>query len=320
MFAQKLQHSILAFPVTINYGADGSEPGYESLPDQSLLTNDPGYETVEQPSALGSSPGQQERNSDYDPNYEVLRPTHIEEDNLSDHYSKVWGQSKSGDASDGYSSIKIVKTKASREQDDDDDENPDYCTIPNSLAAKKKINHDYASISETKLQMPSPEEANRQLLSPIASMTASASTISDTKTLTSPSSESYDGDDTTTSSSRTPVKYNCIKSNTELTVSISNYESLTGSESDSNYESVRYLNASDRENPYERFHNDSDLRYDTLVREAVAGLHAPTSTNNNNSSGCSSKSMSKSSSSSIDDNRVSSSPKRASADHSDSAD
>lgn len=99
------------------------------------------------------------------------------------------------------------------------------------------------------------------------------STISDTKTLTSPSSE---GD----SSSNTPINYNSMRSTDRslLTVSVSNYESLTGSESDSNYESVRYLNAKDRENPYEQLYNESDIKYDTLKRDdtsgSVAGLYA----------------------------------------------
>lgn len=306
MFGQKLQHSLFAYPVTVNYEADTSEAGYESLRDQSILTNDPGYETVEKPNS-NQKLDHQEPNSDYDPNYEVLRPTNTNDDDLSDHYAKVWSQTKIGDANDGYSSIKIVKTKPNSNHDNDD-ENPGYCTI----LSNKKIDHDYASISETKMQMPASDDGNRQQLSPNASMIASTSTISDTKTLTSPSTDSYDGDDTT-SSSRTPIKYNCIQTNTELTVSISNYESLTGSESDSNYESVRYLNANDRQNPYERFHNENDLRYDTLAKDAVAGLYAPV-----NSAANSNNNMSKSSSSSIDDGKNSSSSKRGSADHSDS--
>lgn len=264
-----------------NYGADTSEPGYESLPDQSLLSNDPGYETVER--STGAKLTTLKPNSDYDPNYEVLRPANV--DNVSDHYAKVWSKSSKSDANDGYSSIKPIKKKTVRNNDDDDDEdNPDYCTISNPNEpprATNKSNHDYACISGTTnddedvySSIISAEKANESNLL----VTSTSSTISDFKTLTSPSSESGGGGDAT-SSTDTPIRYTAIHSNTELTVSLSNYDSLTGSESDSNYESVRYLNAKDRENPYERLHNENDLKYDTLKRD-VAGLHSTFRTNN----------------------------------------
>lgn len=318
MFGQKMPHQTLSvFPVTTfvtNYDGDVSEPGYESLPDQSLLTNDPGYETVERLKVLS----QRDPNSDYDPNYEVLRPANATFDDLSDHYAKVWSKSNTGDANDGYSSIKIVKTKIDKnDDDDDDDDNPGYCKISsNNVSAKP--NHDYASIAESKLQATAGDEnvysslnsdAGRQSqLSPILSMVTSASTLSESKTLTSPSSESAGtGDDTTPSSSNTPFNYNNIRSTTELTVSVSNYESLTGSESDSNYESVRYLNARDRENPYERLHNEKELKYDTLIRDTRIF-------NNNNNI------KSSSNSSSGGDNPCSVSSNRNSAEHSDAGD
>lgn len=298
MFLQKLsQQSLNTFPESkvlyaSNYegGGDGSEPGYESLPDQS--SNEPGYETVEQSHAKDSS---KKDGSDYDPNYETLRPTTV------DHYAKVMAKSKV-DSNDGYSSLKPVKNKIISNEED---EQLGYCTISDDRLPATSKNHDYASIRDaTKDQLDenvyssitndmepdmlsiqigkphsSPSTPSPNTMSINTAMSRSiTSTISDTKTLTSPSSE---GD----SSSNTPICYNSIRSTdrSQLTVSVSNYESLTGSESDSNYESVRYLNAKDRENPYEQLYNESDIRYDTLKRDdtssSVAGLYAVSSKN-----------------------------------------
>lgn len=312
MFLQKLsQQSLNAFPelnssgggVLVGDGGDGSEPGYESLPDHS---NDPGYETVEQ----SHSKDTKKDGSDYDPNYETLRPTGIKLDSV-DHYAKVLNKAQL-DSNDGYSSIKQVKNKIISNEED---EQLGYCTIsddripePSSSSSSSK-NHDYASIQDTAKDLLSPEENVYSSISndidnhddarvhhgkpkshspastpspiPMSSNTAltmsMTSTISaDTKTLTSPSSE---GD----SSSNTPIQYKSIRSTdrSQLTVSVSNYDSLTGSESDSNYESVRYLNAQDRENPYEQLYNESDIKYDTLKRDdtASSNLYAVSSKN-----------------------------------------
>lgn len=183
----------------------------------------------------------------------------------------------------------------------EEDENLGYCTISEDRLPTPAKNHDYARIRELTKE---PEENvyssitndmepdsmrvhSKSMASPSSPMVVSpssalsmsmTSTMSDTKTLTSPSS---DGD----SSSNTPICYNSIRSTerSQLTVSVSNYESLTGSESDSNYESVRYLNAKDRENPYEQLYNESDIKYDTLKRddtsESVLGLYATSSKN-----------------------------------------
>lgn len=299
MFLQKLsQQSLNTFPeiktsFVSNYGTegDGSEPGYESLPDQS--SNDPGYETVEQSHAKDSS---KKDGSDYDPNYETLRPT-IMSDSV-DHYAKVLNKSKM-DNNDGYSSIKPVKNKISSSEED---ETLGYCTISEDRLTTSVKHHDYASIREPTKDLRQDENVYSSItndmepelsriyskgkspslastpspiiLSPNMMTVSMTSTISDTnKTLTSASS---DGE----SSSNTPIGYNNIRSTdrSQLTVSVSNYESLTGSESDSNYESVRYLNAKDRENPYEQLYNESDIKYDTLKRddtsECVAGLYA----------------------------------------------
>ncbi|XP_055304556.1 heat shock protein DDB_G0288861 isoform X4 [Sitodiplosis mosellana] len=289
IFLHKLsQHSLNTFPEAKTLFED--EPGYESLPDQS--SNDPGYETVEQSHAKDTS---KKNGSDYDPNYETLRPT-TKADSV-DHYAKVLN--KKLENNDGYSSIKVKNTIISSE----DDENLGYCTISEDRVASTSKNHDYASIRDTTKEHenvyssitndmePDPSRNNSTIktssslastpspiiMSPNMSVSMT-STISDTKTLTSPSS---DGD----SSSNTPICYNSIRSTdrSQLTVSVSNYESLTGSESDSNYESVRYLNAKDRENPYEQLYNESDIKYDTLKRDdtssSVAGLYATSSKN-----------------------------------------
>lgn len=278
-----------------NYSGDGSEPGYESLPDQPLsLTNDPGYETLEKSNSKESK----KNGSDYDPNYETLRPA-TKTDSI-DHYAKVLNKSKA-DANDGYSSIKPIKKKIIN----DDDENLGYCTISDdreSLNAKP-LNHDYASIGETAKEntdeefyssitseaaaLPIHKNGSSKASTP-SSLTLSPNTalsmsicsnVTDTKTLTSPSSE---GDST----SNAPIGYNSLRSTdrSQLTVSVSNYESLTGSESDSNYESVRYLNANDRENPYEQLYNESDIKYDTLKRDDTSGSVAGFMKKNENSS------------------------------------
>lgn len=297
MFLQKLsQQSLNTFSdpkilYASNYegAGDGSEPGYESLPDQS--SNEPGYETVEQSHAKDSS---KKDGSDYDPNYETLRPT-TKPDSV-DHYAKVMSKSKI-DSNDGYSSLKPVKNKIISSEED---EQLGYCTISDDRVPTSSKNHDYASIRDT-AKDPQDENVYSSITndmepdllnihvgkphsspstpSPNTALSRSiTSTISDTKTLTSPSSE---GD----SSSNTPICYNSIRSTdrSQLTVSVSNYESLTGSESDSNYESVRYLNAKDRENPYEQLYNESEMRYDTLKRDdtssSVAGLYAVSSKN-----------------------------------------
>lgn len=315
MFLQKLsQQSLNALPEVDSVGGDGgdgSEPGYESLPDRS--SNDPGYETVEQ----SHSKDLKKDGSDYDPNYETLRPT-IKPDS-TDHYAKVLNKSHLQDSNDGYSSIKPVKNKIISSEED---EHLGYCTIsddripPPPSTAK---HHDYASIRDTTTAVAvaattttittttkdhaGPEEnvyssisndiehdggqskshsSPASTPSPIAMSPNSAltmsmtSAVSESKTLTSPSS---DGD----SSSNTPIGYKHLRSTdrSQLTVSVSNYDSLTGSESDSNYESVRYLNAQDRENPYEQLYNESDIKYDTLKRDDTAGssLYAISSKN-----------------------------------------
>lgn len=272
---------------TDNY-ITNSEPGYESLTDQSLLTNDPGYETVQ-----GNADNSRKSNSDYDPNYEVLRP--MDADRSSGHYSKVWDNRTKLNANDGYSSIKAPK----KESTGSDEDIPGYCTIakdtqagystistPNSNVTKAGKHHDYASISESTKRnyfKTSPMVTEEDVYSSIPSESSSSavagsgqsvsvlpttsstvtsptsnimqisgySTVSETKTITSLSSS--DGGN----SSDTQIDYNRVRSANDISqMTQSTYESLTGSESDPNYESVRYLNVKDKENPYERLHNE----------------------------------------------------------------
>lgn len=238
---------------------ESSEPRYESLPHVS--TNDPGYETVNVAGVATRKP-----NSDYDPNYEVLRPTEQNSNKPPDNI--------------GYSSIKnpndakhnLVVSKE-----------PGYSRIDETVTAA--FNHDYASIAEenkrnylnnndiTKFDgkpdasyssgennahhnYSTISETQSELLSLMSSTTlndanktrnsSEHSNLSDIKTTPSASDSN---------SSDLQIGYNSIRTNNDDSrLTSSNYESLTGSESDPNYESVRYLD--EKENPYERLHND----------------------------------------------------------------
>uniref|UniRef100_A0A7G3AUI4 Putative nucleolar and coiled-body phosphoprotein 1 n=1 Tax=Lutzomyia longipalpis TaxID=7200 RepID=A0A7G3AUI4_LUTLO len=233
---------------------------------------DPGYEMVKQQSA-----------SDDDPNYEVLRPTNSRDE---DGYSRIWNRGgdkrvvnrlsgalrgrhgeRSGNDTDsdvpGYSSIQDVKKKLTKVHDDiepgysiicDKSENREahakkmsatlnnnnilddsdiYSSIPHSenpsyLSIQDNV-HNYSTIGET------PSSSQTLISSP------GYSSISDTLTATTtPSSESMSSDQ--------------LLFRTHMQTTSSNYESLTGSESDPNYETVRYLGV--KENPYERLHNE----------------------------------------------------------------
>ncbi|XP_035772920.1 uncharacterized protein LOC118456355 isoform X2 [Anopheles albimanus] len=101
------------------------------------------------------------------------------------------------------------------------------------------------------------------------------SSISETRT--TPSSTDGDG---STSSPDQPIGYGkhnnsnntntttaSITTNNSLSRLSSNYESLTGSESDPNYESVKYLNV--KENPYERLHNEAGRMVDPLRKSVT---------------------------------------------------
>uniref|UniRef100_A0A182YEU5 Uncharacterized protein n=1 Tax=Anopheles stephensi TaxID=30069 RepID=A0A182YEU5_ANOST len=104
--------------------------------------------------------------------------------------------------------------------------------------------------------------ADRTCTAVMGTLSSSPGYSSISETRTTPSSTDGDGDGSTSSPDQL-IGYSKHNSNTNTTVTTnnslsrisSNYESLTGSESDPNYESVKYLNV--KENPYERLHNES---------------------------------------------------------------
>lgn len=262
--AQGIQ-SVSRNSLEIFHGLDkstDSEPGYESLTG----SNDPGYETLNRNRA----------ESDSDPNYEILRPAR---DN--DGYSSIrdkrptknqidFGKDDDNDSTPGYSSI--------REKIDYD---PGYSVITEKK--KPPVGHDYASITEeTKRKKQNLNNNNTIDLgeeSDIYSSITNApivinatystgsnnySTIPEPTNLTSsPGYSSISETRTTPSTDSTSspdnligyAKHHNTATNNSSSRLSSNYESLTGSESDPNYESVKYLNV--KENPYERLHNET---------------------------------------------------------------
>lgn len=253
------QNSLVIF-----HGVATSEPGYESLPDNSKLSNEVDYETV-------LSVGEKQPNSDYDPNYEVLVRPVSDNDNL---YAKVWEQPRNEDLNDGYSSIKSLKKEHPTTSNN---ANHNYASISeaNSSDAYRiaKERHNYSTISESRQGVSGyidDAQSENKLMS-----TSGYSTISESKTTPSTDSNASDTMHTGYDSVDGPRFHN--------------YESLTGSESDPNYESVRYTSG-DR-NPYERFVNDmalspSDTLYSRLDTSSSKGDEepSPTSDKSNNDS------------------------------------
>lgn len=290
-----------------------SEPGYESLPSL-RSNNDPGYETVQLSPTAGVSK-QRKPNSDYDPNYEVLRPSVLDDGHEDDMlYAKVWQHSAAAalpsstdDLNDGYSSIKLPtttvttniasssnhyarisetpKTSSCAADDTASDLYASITTIispPNYLnvqqqdvttAVDTSDDHNYSTISETTTQ---------STAVPATLSSSMYSNMSTDEPRTTPSSES--------NSSDTQIGYQSIRSGNDETITttasrssrlmeLSNYESLTGSESDPNYESVRYVDVDvgggggSHENPYERLYNESGPTSPPIVEmEISAGV------------------------------------------------
>lgn len=262
--AQGIQ-SVSRNSLEIFHGLDKTtdgEAGYESLHS----SNDPGYET------LNRKGGE----SDSDPNYEILRPARDNDgyssirDNRSAKNRLDFGKDDDTDSTPGYSSIK---------------EKVDYDPGYSVITEKKKtvIVHDYASITEeTKRKK---QNLNNNNLDPgedsdiyssitnaplagnpssnVSTSGNNYSTIPEppnlssspgyssiSETRTTPSTDSTSSPDNLIGYSK---QHNTVTNNSNSRLS-SNYESLTGSESDPNYESVKYLNV--KENPYERLHNE----------------------------------------------------------------
>ncbi len=246
------QNSLVIF-----HGVATSEPGYESLPDNSKQFTDVDYETV-------LSVGEKKPNSDYDPNYEVLVRPVSDTDNL---YAKVWEQPQTDDLNDGYSSIKSFKKEVHPSTSNNVNHNYASISEANSSDAYRiaKDRHNYSTISESRQGYPDEAQSENKLMS-----TSGYSTISESKT--TPSSDSN-------TSETMHTGYDSVDG-----LRFHNYESLTGSESDPNYESVRYT-SNDR-NPYERLHNDVTLSpSDTLYSNSKGDDDpSPTSDKSNNDS------------------------------------
>lgn len=267
-----------------------SESGYETLSEPTPRNDDPGYETVK-PAAVNSTKSVKHRDSlstsDYDPNYEVLRhnsnsssssgPKHNE-----GTYAKVWNptgetNSDSEVSSSNRSSLDFhdyakISDRSQRnfilgpsdQIAENDDEDPSMSDI-------------YASIS-TVVERSIPSGNDMVLyLDALPEPDPNYSTISETRTGSSTTVPDGSGSSSTTAkttpstdSSLTPIDYSTMKNSTSTTTTITldderltMYESLTGSESDPNYESVRYTDGVDGfpirpENPYERLYSNQD--------------------------------------------------------------
>lgn len=254
------QNSLVIF-----HGVASSEPGYESLPDNTKLSNEVDYETV-LPVGEKKPP-----NSDYDPNYEVLVRPVSDTDNL---YAKVWEQPPVDDLNDGYSSIKSFKKD---HPSTSTNTNHNYASISesNSSDAYRIANerHNYSTISESRNQGYADEATADKLMS-----TSGYSTISESKTTPSSDSDTMH------------TGYDSVDG-----LRFHNYESLTGSESDPNYEKLNYESVrytSNDRNPYERLHNDSttlspsDTLYSRLDTSSSKGDEdpSPSSEKSNNDS------------------------------------
>lgn len=272
----------LPLEVVKNFSKDSSlnpvfqltnEPGYESLPGQSSANNsDPGYETLVK---KNENEIQRKTTSDYDPNYEVLHPTKYCTTGSDDGYAKVMEKPRIDfdDMIDGYSKVK--------ERNNIDEDIPGYSRIgePITIENSTKL-HDYASIAEAQKFKESialnsnsssinnnnnkyekNSESYSKLLQqhqspppppPPLPPTSFEKPLNLNSPSTSQSSNNVDQVLIIKTSSDTPTM-NHSSSSHQLLPS-NNYESLTGSDSDPNYESVRYL---DLENPYERLNTES---------------------------------------------------------------
>lgn len=238
-----IAHSGLSKPIRqqhftgATYDDNNSEPGYESLPDQSSLSNDHGYETVKPAPANAIK----KDGSDYDPNYETLRPT-MQFNQPDDVQAKN---------DDGYTCIKPVTPIA--------DTNPGYASPNNGHQAR--FDHGYASIRESAAVTPKYEEdiytsIPHESMSPLTvpSSASGFSLGSDGKKVSSPSSDS----DTSTS-----IHYNRMQVGV-LAGTNSHYESSTASDTDSNYETLRLTKDTDDGSGSGTVFNEADIKYDTL--------------------------------------------------------
>lgn len=201
---------------------------------------------------------------------------HTEGIDSVDGYSSI-GEKKNH----GYAKIKEMNKNMTinnnLEVEVDEEEGSDiYTSIPHSqetaFLSIQDTSHNYSTISEIQQNKPENQTLNVSDNSP-----GGYSMISETHT--TPSTES--------NSSDTQLGYNSNK-NSKNNIS-SNYESLTGSESDPNYESVKY-NTNSIENPYERLHNEKSVTPEKIKDISEMG---PNLINSNTSTSLSSTSTNK---------------------------
>ncbi|XP_014091637.2 serine-rich adhesin for platelets isoform X1 [Bactrocera oleae] len=277
-------------------GSDlSSDKHYETIavPLDTTNNSDPGYETLEKPTKPNHSQiDNGKKFSDYDPNYEVLegpkstglsddgyakinerKPLAVDEDS-TDGYSKVKGEEIEEGATGGYSIIatdanhnyaSIAESKAEIISATPDTEDSDHYAriaeaprIPQSASELPLSNTQHSSTAKLEvsvistgthdtLAITSPSSVNS------SSLLANSSTLSSTNALTGSSSTA-----SSMSSRQTPS-------------TSSQYESLTGSEADPNYETVCYTNT-ENENPYERLqteYSDTQLSSSPLTPDEL---------------------------------------------------
>ncbi|XP_055902673.1 serine-rich adhesin for platelets isoform X2 [Eupeodes corollae] len=262
-----------------------NEPGYESLPDQSSANNsDPGYETLVKKSENQS---QRKTTSDYDPNYEVLHPTKYCTTGSDDGYAKVMEKPRLDfdDMIDGYSKVK--------ERNAIDEDIPGYSRIGEPKTEDTTKLHDYASIAEAQKFKESitinctfnnnnnkydkNSELYSKLSQPPPPPPPPLPPNSFEKPLISPSTSQSSADQVLIIKTSSDTPSTTLSSSSHQLLPSNNYESLTGSDSDPNYESVRYL---DLENPYERLQTEST---NTATISSDMPLSTPSSMDGKNS-------------------------------------
>lgn len=275
------------FPINSSLDAvlklTNSEPGYESLPDQSSANNsDPGYETLVK---TNQNVSQRKTTSDYDPNYEVLHPTKYCTTGSDDGYAKVLEKPRIDfdDMIDGYSKVK--------ERNNIDEDIPGYSRIGEPKTENNSKLHDYASIAEAQkfkesitincnnnnnYEKNSELYAKHQQKPPPPPLPPN----SFDKPLNSPSTSQSSAEQVLIIKTSSDTPSTTLSSSSHQLLPSSNYESLTGSDSDPNYESVRYL---DLENPYERLNTESTTTNTATVSSDIMPLSTPSSTDGKNS-------------------------------------
>ncbi|XP_013109845.2 mucin-2 isoform X1 [Stomoxys calcitrans] len=306
-------HTSSVPPINVyNIQLNNSDKHYETIAQPpNASSNDPGYETLLKPKT--NRPQLQDDNekksSDYDPNYEVLKGPSGTATNSAgasdDGYAKVLEKKHlvvDEDTIDGYSKVKG--------EDGDDMRNlaaAGYSTIAD--VKRPDANHNYASIIETKREAAGGDLDHHQHLEtdsdhyariaeknepplprtpPSLPLSASNKSMVDELltprttelSITSPTSITSSSMLNTTSSinsTSTNLTTTSTISSRQTPTSSSQYESLTGSETDPNYESVCYLNTSSggqEENPYERLNteisDDTQLSSNPLTPEAIS--------------------------------------------------